>query len=749
MKQEILGTYPFARVLLKPLQGSSESQADALYLQKRIGAFEVQVISKQGGRVSKGTVFTKLGTRRWPSSEEVLGKLGEFMPKCTLVVRVKDQRGNPQINLEEERDLAGKEKQRRVLDGDDDEPKSKFAGLSVRLTPLHTKRVLSANRESHEYSSNFMAPTTPNGVLHSQRSVPGRPLTGISQRPLSSHTTLSIGTSLRTIEARPSSVSRRPKTKGRETVQETNEKGVALFKAMPVESYLVEVRENNNFQRASKVVNLFEMMENNEPFLVELVLQEQTRAFCYLIVSDAASSAAITNAEILIAPIAEQPEFSALEFSKKKEGHYEFNVFPGEYLLRIIEEFGGEHTEHVHLDRGENVLRIAMNSLAPGGNGGQTNDLPKKGAAAGVRKGADSRPKSRYKNNGRSEENLHATGATYSLRVRLVDQVTGQPMRVPCNVYVLEDDSNAQVLFKGHSDEKGEATLELEEASNLRRVRIRCEHERFFPYEVLYIVNFHILNNNNLVLAMLPKAESPDEVTALVNGSMQGLTWHVIGPDEVDRSASQGEVSINGHMLRINIKSRRGIYRLFLRSTPAQSFADRRVTVVTSKGVCVLEPRLRDKETSQFWDIGLINAPSNKFIPIDIQTSNPILRDTHLRGYQKLLKYLRNSKSIDFVSLFGYTMKDRIDDGGDWILRRDRVLESLDKYGLENNADLSYVLKSTLKYKDGVEYCSINLIKQKFLTLLDEPGKPAAESDEFELVPEGAAFTKEDEEEIL
>lgn len=61
---------------------------DSLFLQKRIGAFEIQLCSRVSAITNEKVIFSKLDTKKWPDQDEVLEKITEYVNKCDIVVSV-------------------------------------------------------------------------------------------------------------------------------------------------------------------------------------------------------------------------------------------------------------------------------------------------------------------------------------------------------------------------------------------------------------------------------------------------------------------------------------------------------------------------------------------------------------------------------------------------------------------------------------------------------------------------------------
>lgn len=62
LKKEILRHFPVIKIFLKPLiVDTLDKNVDSVYVRRRIGCFEVQIVSNSGGDKSKkGILFSKL-----------------------------------------------------------------------------------------------------------------------------------------------------------------------------------------------------------------------------------------------------------------------------------------------------------------------------------------------------------------------------------------------------------------------------------------------------------------------------------------------------------------------------------------------------------------------------------------------------------------------------------------------------------------------------------------------------------------
>lgn len=54
------------------------------------------------------------------------------------------------------------------------------------------------------------------------------------------------------------------------TQSDTN--GRVYFNNLPEDNYLMEMEETNDFLRETKQINMFSMLENNQPFFIKIPL---------------------------------------------------------------------------------------------------------------------------------------------------------------------------------------------------------------------------------------------------------------------------------------------------------------------------------------------------------------------------------------------------------------------------------------------------------------------------------------------
>ena len=81
VKNEIIKHFPVIKVYLKPLQmDGNDKSINQMYLQRRLGAFEIQICSKLNGRLRLETVFSKIKNKKWPNmNEDILNQIPKYM----------------------------------------------------------------------------------------------------------------------------------------------------------------------------------------------------------------------------------------------------------------------------------------------------------------------------------------------------------------------------------------------------------------------------------------------------------------------------------------------------------------------------------------------------------------------------------------------------------------------------------------------------------------------------------------------
>lgn len=140
LKNLIVTHFPISKVYLKPLMYDTMDQSiDSLFLQKRIGAFEIQLCSRVSSKTNEKVIFSKLESKKWPNQDEILEKITEYVNKCDIIVSVDITEDNfEKMGLGE----------------------NKLKGISVILKPYREKMVMKSQQhplesESTNNSKNF------------------------------------------------------------------------------------------------------------------------------------------------------------------------------------------------------------------------------------------------------------------------------------------------------------------------------------------------------------------------------------------------------------------------------------------------------------------------------------------------------------------------------------------------------------------------------------------------------------------
>ncbi|KAM3134547.1 hypothetical protein pb186bvf_013361 [Paramecium bursaria] len=85
LKQKIFANYPEIKVYLKPLIFEYNNEAENIYLQRRIGAFEVQL--KYGSQVA--LLHSKLKSKKWPDLDTIISQIPYFCKKTNVLIQLK------------------------------------------------------------------------------------------------------------------------------------------------------------------------------------------------------------------------------------------------------------------------------------------------------------------------------------------------------------------------------------------------------------------------------------------------------------------------------------------------------------------------------------------------------------------------------------------------------------------------------------------------------------------------------------
>jgi hypothetical protein len=73
---------------LKPLLFEREFSADSLYLQRRIGAFEVQIMHKLSQKTEQSILYSKLKSKAWPNLRSIVSQIPSYLTKVNLLIQL-------------------------------------------------------------------------------------------------------------------------------------------------------------------------------------------------------------------------------------------------------------------------------------------------------------------------------------------------------------------------------------------------------------------------------------------------------------------------------------------------------------------------------------------------------------------------------------------------------------------------------------------------------------------------------------
>ena len=279
IKAAVLSRYSMVKVLVKPL-----SALDGQLAYKRMGCFEVQVCSKRGGAVRKDLLHSKLATKHWPDTEEILRKLSEFLPTCQLFVTVYDETASQSATVKGLKVIV--------------RPK---AGS---ITPLQLPK--SRPQSAHVASTRSQRPRSAGSSASHQSHFTARSAVQISQV-------------------------QRLKPAGRVLEQLTDREGCCTFQNIPMDQYEVEVVENKEYSRTVKQLNTLEEGQGAASFNMYVGVKPRGIATITLRLNDASMNTLVPNAQVRI--VAATGEVWPLP--ERDRGIYVSEAQHGEYTLAI------------------------------------------------------------------------------------------------------------------------------------------------------------------------------------------------------------------------------------------------------------------------------------------------------------------------------------------------------------------------------------------------------------------------------
>jgi hypothetical protein len=275
VKSAVLTRYPMVKVLIKPI-----STLGAVELNTRLGAFEVQVCSQMQNRQKREVLHSKIETRRWPETDEILNKLAAFLPTCQLFVTVFE---------------AGSEEKY-------------LKGLKVLVSP----KALPLN-------VSFIRPKSASQLGSS------RPRSAITNK---SFATTSRNTPRRSIKP-SASRSKKPEPVVFEKI--TDRDGCCLFANIPLDVYEIQVCDSKEYKSETKVLNTFEEPQQSSSYNVYIGVKSKQTCNVKITLSERGKGN-VTNAKVMFSNSSDERFYLA----EVMRGVYTTQVDKGEYELQIV-----------------------------------------------------------------------------------------------------------------------------------------------------------------------------------------------------------------------------------------------------------------------------------------------------------------------------------------------------------------------------------------------------------------------------
>ncbi|CAK71934.1 unnamed protein product (macronuclear) [Paramecium tetraurelia] len=147
IKQSILLNYPDIKVYLKPLVFDNDKTITSLFLQRRIGAFEVQF--QANGQQSQ--LFSKLQSKSWPNVNDILKAIHQQFKKTNLLIQLVYNDGD--ANLKGINVTMQSIQNKQLASSQHLRPQSRLSeNRSCKSTSLHRQRALSQQSNIVRYS---------------------------------------------------------------------------------------------------------------------------------------------------------------------------------------------------------------------------------------------------------------------------------------------------------------------------------------------------------------------------------------------------------------------------------------------------------------------------------------------------------------------------------------------------------------------------------------------------------------------
>jgi len=737
LKRDIITQYPVVKVILKPLIfDQTDESSESIYLRSRIGAFEVQLYSKNSeGEVKRQIVFSKLRTRNWPSVSKVVEDISNYLPTSDFLVRLIDP------NLPQEENKYEGSNNRPTSSKKNTQP-TKLKGLHVVMRPLRTNKKQPGTLTEVSTGSKMLNDTsrlqTAGGT--------SRPTSAV-QRPQSAFST----TSMKSLASKKSptkdqSTATISPTIAKEYVEQADNFGVVLFKQIPHNIYEIEVLETQNYQPMKKVVNIFDLVEEGRPLTEEFYLSEQTMSFCRLKVTE--HRVPFTDCSVVVAK--KNPEKSSktaiLREKDPKTGVFEFMIDPGQYILTINKVGYPERKEEVVVDRGVNDLNVEMTESANfSGEHRRQQDYNVQVSKADERPSSRQRPES---SKGRPESSKGRPQSAAKPNQKDLDVIPQEQSpnkkgsrgyqddrggsqerndtdshteeergtkqkgervksalvkKVEFTVFDVDTEkavAGAQVIleeigFKGVTNEQGKCLVPV---NKLNSGKLILNHDDFFGMVEEYggEDGADLKNGSEKKFYLIPRPSDVNEVQLrFLPGSGIPCAKFSVLFDQGD-AESKKDVVVHHRdggkeiIILKNLLKKHGVFRIVAEVFDIDEFLHPESTFILSHyddcdPLYIFPPSENMLEGSKLiWDVGFFaDAAANpQFVEINGYSNSEITLYHHLKEYQLLLNYLHNSKS-DLKTLLGFKDKNRIEREGDIFVSKETIYASLDKYGLE------------------------------------------------------------------
>ncbi|CAD8207719.1 unnamed protein product [Paramecium pentaurelia] len=277
LKNEIIQRFPIVKVILKPLiYDHFDHSIDTMFLQRRLGCFEVQVMSKQKGQIKQAVIGSKLNTKAWPQTSVIINKLPQYFKKVSFNIDLK------------------------FADSD-----QKLKNIDVKIQPY---------RPVQSRSQSIMLTSRSNRMLRPQSA---------QTRPKSAYSNIS-GQSQRSLKE--------PVENPSYKIERTNQDGRISLKNVPLDVYEVIIEETNDFLRKTQQINLFQLNADDQPLDQVINLEKQTHS-C-IIVTAVCQMAPVTECKVEIIPMRGGKD-AVLKESPPGSGKYEIVVEPDQFNIFV------------------------------------------------------------------------------------------------------------------------------------------------------------------------------------------------------------------------------------------------------------------------------------------------------------------------------------------------------------------------------------------------------------------------------